>query len=114
MPDPTEPFEPWLLRRVAHAVEAGEVSTDLVAELGSEMERARELPQEEGHALAVQDIAERLGLPAGYAERMLGALEVQPTVTRELLLRRIVEAWLEGQRTAYDTQQTAGKSDDEP
>lgn len=32
-PEPLEGFQPWLLRRVAQAVEAGEVSVDLLAEL---------------------------------------------------------------------------------
>jgi len=59
--DSTEAFGFWLQRRGAHAVEAGEVSVDQLAELCSKMKGARELPQEEGHALAVQDVAERLG-----------------------------------------------------
>jgi hypothetical protein len=33
MPEPLEAFEPWLLQRVVQAVEAGEVSADLLAEL---------------------------------------------------------------------------------
>jgi len=48
---------------VAHAVKASEVSADLLSELRTEMEGARDLSQEEGHDLAVQDIAERLGVP---------------------------------------------------
>ena len=94
--EPKDDFETWLLRRAAQAVEAGEVSADLMAELRIEMERARELPQEEGHALAVQGIAKRLGLRVDQAEAMLAALEAQPTVTQELLLREFVEAWLAG------------------
>ena len=97
MPDLAEPFETWLLHRVAQAVEAREVSADLLTELQAEMERARGLPQEEGHFLAVQDIAERFGLPVDQAEKLLGALEAQPTVPRELLMRRSVETWLRGQ-----------------
>ncbi len=45
-------------------------------------------------------MAERLGIPLGEADRALDALEAQPTVTRELLMRQIAEAWLEGQRRA--------------
>ncbi len=86
---PMKAVEAWLLHHVAHAVEAGEVSADLLAELRAEMESAKELPQAEGHALAVQDIAERLGLPVDHAEKMLAALEAQPAVTRELLLPEI-------------------------
>jgi len=99
--DPTEAFETSLLHRVAQAVEAGEVSADLLTDLRSEMERARALSQEEGHALSVQDIAKRLGLPAGEVETMLATLEAQPAATREAVLRRIVEAWLAEQRKTY-------------
>ena len=34
-------------------------------------------------------------------ERGLETLEAQPTIVRELLMRRIAHAWLEGQREAY-------------
>ena len=98
--NPMVAFESWLLYRVAHAVKAGEVSADLLAELRTEMERARDVPQEEGHAQAVQDIAERLDLRVKHAEKLLAALESQPPVTRELVLRRTVELWLAGQREA--------------
>ena len=50
------------------------------------MGQAKELPQEEGHAQAVQDIAERLGLSVDRVENMLATLEAQPAVTREVLL----------------------------
>jgi hypothetical protein len=99
--------ESRLLRRVAQTVEAGEVPADLLTELRSRMEWARKLPQEKGHALAVQDIAERLGLPLDHAEAMLAALEAQPTVARELVLRRVVEVWLAEQRRAYGAQGTS-------
>ncbi len=52
MPDPVA-FESWLLHHVAHAVESGEVSANILTELRSDIERVRELPQKEGHALAV-------------------------------------------------------------
>jgi len=55
-------FESWFLHRVAHAVAAGEVSADLLTELKAEMEAARDLSQEEGHALAVRNNAERRGI----------------------------------------------------
>ena len=95
------------------AVEAGEVPADLLTELSAEMEQAKELPQEDGHALAVQDIGERLRLPLDQVETVLGALEAQPTVTRELLLRRIIEVWLARQWGAYRARGPAGDSDAE-
>ncbi len=93
-----ENFEAWLRRRVAQAVEAGEVSADLLAELQAEFEAARGRPQAEAHAEAIRDIAARLEIPLEQAEKSLTAIEAQPTVTREVLMRRIAEAWLEGQR----------------
>jgi hypothetical protein len=86
VPQPLEDFETWLLQRVARAVEAGEVSGDLLTELRTEIEQTRELPQEEGHTLAIQDIAEQFSLPLDQSEKMLAALEAQPAVARELLL----------------------------
>ncbi len=101
MLEPMDPFEPWLLRRVAQAVEAGEFPAALLTELQAEIEAARDRPQEESHAEAVRDLAAQLGIPLAEAERALAAIEAQPTVTRELLMRRIVEAWLEGHRKEW-------------
>lgn len=80
------------LRHVSKAVEAGDVPADLLMELQSEFQTARAMPREEGHARAVQDIAERLGIPTEEVEQELNALEAHPTVTRELLMRQIAEA----------------------
>ncbi len=38
----------------------------------------------------------------GEVERGLSALEAHPAVTRELLMRRMAERWLEGERKAED------------
>ena len=51
--------------------------------------------------MAVQEIAERLAVPVERIEHLLAVFEAQPTVTRQLLLRRIAEAWLAGQRRRY-------------
>jgi hypothetical protein len=100
--EPLEHMEPWLLHRVAQVVEAGEVSADLLADLLSEFEGAQEKPQEESHADAIQHIADLAGVPEEEAAKTLAAIEAQPSVTRELLMRRFVEAWLERQRNAWD------------
>ena len=96
--DSFDSFESWFLRRVAQAVEAGDVPAELLTGLQAEIEATKRVPQEERHARAVQDIAERLGTPAAEVEQGLKALEAQPGVTRELVMRRIAEMWLEGQR----------------
>ncbi len=44
-PDSTESFESWLLRRVAQAVEGGEVPAALLTELPAEIEAARDRPR---------------------------------------------------------------------
>ncbi len=103
-----EPFETWLLHRVAEAVEAGEVSADLLAELHAEIAEARERPPEERHALALMELADRVNLPVDRLTELLATLEAQPTATRELVLRRFVEAWLMHQREAYEADHHGG------
>ncbi len=49
-------------------------------------------------AAAIQHIADRAGVPEEEAAKTLEAIEGQPSVARELLMRQFVEAWLEGQR----------------
>ncbi len=105
IPDPSESFESWLLHRVSKAVEAGEVPADLLTELQEEIEAAKVQSQEHSHARAVRDIAERLWIREEEVDQGLKALESQPGVTRELLMRRLAEAWLEGQRRAYRLRQ---------
>ncbi len=99
--EPMESFEAWLLRRVAQAVEGDEVPAALLEELSAAIGDSRNTSQEESHVKAIQEIAEALEIPAEEAEQALTIIEAQPTVTRELLMRRIAEAWLDGQRRAY-------------
>jgi len=107
-PDPAEPFETWLLRRVADAVENREVSADLLTELHAEIAEARERPPEERYALGLMELAERVNLPVDRLTELLATLEAQPTITRELLLRRVVEAWLVHQREACEADHHGG------
>jgi hypothetical protein len=97
---PTEAFETWLLCRVAQTVEAGEVPADLLTELQAAFEDARDRPQAQSQADAVQDIAIELQMPIQTVEAALAALEAQPRVIRKVVVRRIAKAWLEGQREA--------------
>jgi hypothetical protein len=106
--DPAEPFETWLLHRVAEAVEGGEVSADLLTELHAEIAETRARPPEERYALALMELAERVQLPVDRLTELLATLEAQPTVTRELVLRRLVEAWLAHQREAYEADHHGG------
>ena len=107
-PDPVDAFETWLLQRVAHAVETGEVSAALLTDLQAEITEARGRPADERHRLAVQELAERFGLSVDALQEWLAALERQPSVTRELLLRQVVEAWLKEQRAEYETRHRGG------
>ncbi len=90
-----EPFETWLLRRIAEASEAA----------------VRERPPEERQALALMELADRVNLSVDRLTELLATLEAQPTATRELILRRFVEAWLMQQREAYEAEQHGGKDD---
>jgi hypothetical protein len=103
MPVPIEAFDTWLLHRVAHVVEAGEMSANLLTKLQAEFAEARERPSNERHALAIQELADQFGLSVERHTELLAALETQPTVTREIFLREVAEAWLAQQRAEYET-----------
>jgi hypothetical protein len=72
-----EDFESWLLHRVAQAAEA-----------------AREVPQEEGEAAAIRQVADLVGISEERAATVLSAIDAGTTVARQRLLRGIDEAWL--------------------
>jgi hypothetical protein len=108
MPDPAEPFEAWLLPRVADAVEGGEVSATLLTELHAAIAATRERPSEDRHVLALMERAERIRLPVDRLTELLATLDAQPTVTRERVLRRFVEAWLMHQREACEDENQGG------
>ncbi len=100
MPEPIDAFETWLLRYVAEAVEAGEVPTNLLAKLRTGFEAARATPQGVAQSAAIRHIADLTGIFEEKAEERLAAIEAQPAVTRGLLMHRIAEGWMEGQRKA--------------
>ncbi len=81
------------------------MSADLLAELQAEIKTARATPQDLADAAAIQHIAAIAEVPEEEAAKTLAAMEAQPTVTREVLLRRIAEAWLERQRDGYRNDQ---------
>jgi len=54
------------------------------------------------------ELADRVQLPVDRLTELLATLEAQPTVTRERVLRRFVEAWLMHQREAYEAEQHGG------
>ena len=100
-PDSMEAFEVWLLRRVAQAVEAGDVPAELLTNLQAAVEAERAVPREAAHAAAIRQISDIAGVPEDQAAGTLATIEAQPRVTRELLMRRVAEAWLEGQRREH-------------
>ena len=108
MPDPADAFETWLLRRVAEDIEGNEVSADLLTELRAALAEVRARPPEARGSLALMELAERVNLPVGHLRELLAVLERQPTVTRERIRRRLVEAWLNQQRQAYYTDRPGG------
>ena len=91
MRDSTEPFETWLLRRVAEAIEGNEeVSANLLTELRTALAEVRARPPEARDSLARMELAERVNLPADYLTELLAALEAQPAVARERFLHRLL------------------------
>jgi hypothetical protein len=64
--------------------------------------------------LAVRDRAERFDLPVDRLTELLATLEAQPTLTRELFLRRFVEAWLAQQREEHQAGHDGGDDDESP
>ena len=105
---PPEPFETWLLHRVADAVEGAEVSADLLTDLHAAFAEARAQPPEARDALALMELAERVNLPVDHLTELLAALQARPPVARERFLRRFVEAWLVHQREAYEADHHGG------
>lgn len=99
--NPVESFLTCLLCRVSQAVEAREVPADLLTGLQAEFEAAKHRPQEASHADAIRQIADLAAVSQQQAAEVLANIEAQLTVTRELLMRRIAKAWLEGQQKAY-------------
>jgi hypothetical protein len=97
-----EPFEAWLLHRVAEAVEGNEVSATLLTDLHTAIAEARARPPEARDALALMELAERVNLPVDHLTELLATPEAQPTAVRERFLRQFVEAWLVHQREAYE------------
>ena len=80
MCDPANPFETWLLHRVAEAVEGAEVSAELLTELHAAMAEARAQPLEARESLALMDLAERVNLPVDELTDLLATLDAQPPV----------------------------------
>ena len=54
------------------------------------------------------ELAERVQLPVDRLTELLANLEAQPRVTRDLILRRFVEAWSAHEREAYETDHHGG------
>lgn len=107
--EPMESFEAWLLRRVAQAVEAGDVPAQLPEDLRAEFEAARSVSQEEGHIAALRRIADIAGVSLERAAEVLATIESQSSVARELFMRGIAEVWLEGHRKAYRRDGSEGR-----
>lgn len=104
MPDPTDPFETWMLHRVAEAVEGREVSVTLLTDLHTAITEVHARPPEARDGPALMDLAERVHISVDELTDLLATLEAQPIEARERFLRGFVEAWLVQQREAYDAE----------
>ena len=114
MSDPAEPFETWLLHRVAEAVEGDEVSGDLLTDLHAAIAESQARPPEAQDALALMELAERVNLSVDHLTELLATLDAQPSGTGERFFRRFVEAWLVHQREAYDVEHHGGDDGEGP
>jgi len=102
-------FEMWLLGRVAEAVEAGEVSGDLLMELEKELGTSRTHRPGCGHASAIRSIVDLLGIdPASEGSQNVHL--APQDASREELLRDVAESWLAEQRKAYRRHCTSQRS----
>ena len=110
-PNPADPFESWLLRRVAEAVEPGEMSADLLTDLHAAIAETRGRDPEDRQALTLMDLAERLTLSMDRLQELLTGLQAHPPAVRARFLRRFVEAWLIQQRELYDADYQRGEDD---
>ena len=84
------------------AEEAGEVPGGLLTELRDELQAAEQRGEDAGHAVVVRQVADLAGIDRKLAAEVLDTIEAQRSVTGEMLMRRIAEAWLEGQREAHE------------
>jgi hypothetical protein len=98
VPETTESFEVWLLRRIRMAEEAGEVPRSLLTKLQGELQAAEEQGEDAGRAVVVRQVADLAGIDRKLAAEVLETIEAQRTVTGEMLMYRIAEVWLEAQR----------------
>jgi hypothetical protein len=99
----TEPFDVWLLRRIRMAEEAGEVPGGLLTELQGKLQAVEQQGEDAGQAVVVQQVADLAGIDWKLAAEVLDTIEAQRTVTGEMLMCRITEAWLESQRGNLQT-----------
>ena len=106
--DPVGPFGPWLVRRVAAAVQAGELPGHLLERLRRELADTEPTAQAGGDLLSVQEIADLAGVSIAQAAETFAALQQVPGGARERMLRRIAEAWLERQRRLYQDGESGG------
>jgi hypothetical protein len=77
-------------------------------ELQREIEAAEEGSQNECQAAAIRQIADLAAVDPEKAAEVLTTMKTQPTGTRELVLRRLAEAWLAGHRRGYQQVQETG------
>ena len=100
-PPGAEPFARWFPRRVAEAVCRGEVPKEVLDRLRARLTTGGDATAELPRLTAVCEIADLAEIPPEQAGEVFGALQRLPAVTREPLIRRIAEAWLEKQRERH-------------
>jgi hypothetical protein len=96
----TQPFANWAQRRIAQAIEAGDLGSDLALRFGAQLAAASSLPTRATREVVVERLAETLAIPLGEASEMLDALERLPSDRQVRSLRQTLHQWLESRLRA--------------
>jgi len=78
MPAPLDTFEPWLLRRVAEAVEAGRSPASLLTELRRRSRRPGGSHRQRDQAAAILQIAQLADVDREKAAEVLASMRPTP------------------------------------
>lgn len=94
------PFANWAQHRIAQAIEAGDLGSDLALRFRAQLAAASSIPTRATREAVVEHLAETLAIPLGEASDMLDALERLPSDRQVTSLRQTLHAWLESRLRA--------------
>jgi hypothetical protein len=104
----TQMFARWAQRRIARAVEAGDLHAETALKLHARLGAAT--PARPSRKAVIDGLAETLDLSPGEAASVLAWLERLPPAGRAASLRRMLEQRVEGQLRALRARPSAPAS----